>query len=108
MSEAEVAKALRRHHLHALMNLDELEGRAYDMMTDISEMGRITDPNNRYTANQALTARDITQAGRNLLSVRPSIVVSAPLRHAPKMDDLRKQLDGKRRGLLEGLLKRAG
>ncbi len=108
LSDAEVTKTLRRHHVNELMSLDELEGRALDMMTDISEMGRICDPSDRYKAYQALTTKDLTEAGRALLSVQPSIVISAPLRYAPKLSDLRNRLGNKRSGLLGGLLKRAG
>ena len=108
MSDAELAKALRRHHLNALMSLDELEGRAYDMLTDVSEVGRICVPNERYQAYQSFTSKDIMAAGQALLALTPTIVLSAPLRHAPKAENLRKRLQGKGQGFLGGLLKRAG
>ena len=108
LSNDEHAKALRRHHLNALMNLDELEGRAYDMLTDISELGRISDPTERYNAYQSMTLDDVKSAGKAMLALTPCLVLSAPLRHAPKTDDLRKRLSRTRKTLLNGLLRRAG
>ncbi len=108
LSEDEVAKARRRHHLNALMSLDELEERTYDMMTDVSELGRISDPTERYRGYQALTSGDLTSAGQALLALTPTIAMSAPLRHAPKADALRKRLQGKSPAFFGGFLKRAG
>ena len=108
LGKDEHGKAIRRHHLNALMGLDELEGRAYDMLTDISELGRITDPAERYKAYQTMTLDDVRSAGQAMLALTPSIVMSAPLRHAPKTDALRQRLKGKSKGLLGGLLKRTG
>ena len=108
LSEAEHAKAIRRHHLNCTMGLDGLEGRAYDMITDMTEKGKVSDPAERYQAYQNMTLSDIRAGGKLLLSLDPCFAISAPLRHAPKAAALRKRLKGKSPGLLGGLLKRAG
>jgi predicted Zn-dependent peptidase len=107
LSDEEHAKAIRRHHVNALMSLDGLEGRTYDMITDISELGRISDPTERYHAYQGLSVKDLRSAGQALLTLSPSIVMSAPLRHAPKPQALRTRMTAKSRGILGSLLKRA-
>ncbi len=109
LSNEEHAKAIRRHHLNSLMSCDALEGRVFDMITDISEFGEVTVPNERYKAYQSMSRADIQNAAKTMLDMTPSIVMSAPVRVAPKMASLHARLAKKGGGgLLSGLLKRAG
>lgn len=109
LAEDEVDKARRRYHLGAKMSQDALESRVDDMITDISDLGRVTDPAERYKRYQSMTAADITAAARKLLASSPTIAMSAPIRSAPKLSDLRARLtDEKSTSGFFGLLKRAG
>ncbi|KMW60833.1 peptidase, M16 family [Candidatus Rhodobacter oscarellae] len=109
LSEDEMRKALRRHHINVTMSLDALEARVEDMITDVSDIGRISDPEERHQGYMALTAKDVTDAGTKLLLQPPTIVMSAPVRNAPKISELREKLSPNYNagGLLQ-MFKRAG
>lgn len=109
LSEAEMRKALRRHHINVTMSLDALEGRVEDMITDVSDIGRISNPVERHQGFMALTAKDVTDAAVKLLSQPPTIIMSAPVRNAPKIAKLREKLSPnyKAGGLLQ-MFKRTG
>lgn len=93
LSEVELAKALRRFHIDVTMSQDALEVRVEDMVTDVSDVGTITDPVKRYQAYLAITAKQITAAATKMLSAQPTIIMSAPVRNAPKLGKLREKLD---------------
>ncbi|MEP1490546.1 pitrilysin family protein [Parasphingorhabdus sp.] len=109
LSEAELTKAMRRHHIGEIMSLDGLEGRVEDMVTDVSDLGWITDPAERYQGYLALTVKQITTAATKMLSKQPTIIMSAPVRNAPKLGKLRQKLDPTQKsgGFLQ-MFKRAG
>ncbi|MEP1696233.1 MAG: pitrilysin family protein [Paracoccaceae bacterium] len=109
LSEAELTKAMRRHHIGETMSLDGLEGRVEDMVTDVSDLGWITDPAERYKGYLALTVKQITTAATKMLSKQPTIIMSAPVRNAPKLGKLREKLDPNQKpgGFLQ-MFKRAG
>ncbi|MEP1538803.1 MAG: hypothetical protein ABJQ34_09205 [Paracoccaceae bacterium] len=70
------------------MSLDGLEGRVEDMVTDVSDLGWITDPAERYQGYLASTVKQITAAATKMLSKQPTIITSAPVRNAPKLGKL--------------------
>lgn len=109
IEENEHQKALRRNHLNSTMAQDELEGRVFDMLTDISESDHVTDPAERYSAYQTMSRHDIQTAAQKMLAARPVIVMSAPVRFAPKFPALLERLGGEKKvGRLSGFFKRTG
>lgn len=104
----QLAKAKRRQHVNEIMSRDGLEGRVSDMITDMSDLGYITNIEERFHNYQNLTASEIEAAAQNMLDLTPTIVISASLRRAPKIADLRERISGVRTGnSLLGFFKRA-
>ncbi|WP_284165314.1 pitrilysin family protein [Frigidibacter sp. SD6-1] len=96
LDPAVLTEGQRRHHVGTLMGQDDLASRVDDMVTDITELGHVTEVQERYRAYQALSVDDLRTAAREMLSISPTIVIRAPLRQAPKFMHLREQLLGRR------------
>lgn len=109
LSETELTKALRRHHIRVTMSLDALEGRADDMVKDMIDLDRVIDQTQRYNDDQGLAVKDITAAATKMLSERPTIIMNAPVRNAPKIAKLREKLDPTKKSVgFLSMFKRAG
>ena len=94
ISDDEMSKAKRRIHLGSFMNQDDLESRVDDMITDISEVGCTTDPGTRYETYMNRKADALQDVAQAMLATRPTIVINAPLRQAPKAKDMRALIAG--------------
>ena len=76
------------------MGLDDHGFRIDDMMSDIVQIGSLTDWEERLDGYASLTREDLQAAARRLLAREPAFVMQGPARSMPKFADLRSMWAG--------------
>ncbi|MGG7564606.1 M16 family metallopeptidase [Rhodovulum sp. DZ06] len=87
-----LARTIRTDLAAQRMRLDSLEARVEDMATDMSDVGRVSDLAARFKGYRDLTPGAVEDAARKMLATPPTLLLSGPLRGAPKFADLRARI----------------